>query len=170
MSASSHVRIPFLSISLTVTSLSTINAPSLSFANSPATLTVIWITASSAGVTSPSPASNASVSSVLSVPSENASTLSESSSSSSSTLTSALSSSASTSTSASEVSSASLAATSVESSSSASVEVSTSTSEKSSSAAYALEGIIVTVIMAAMETADKRFSTSFFFTLLLLFC
>ena len=171
MSASSHVRIPFLSISLTVTSLSTINAPSLSFANSPATLTVIWITASSAGVTSPSPASNASVSSVLSVPSENASTLSESSSSSSSTLTSALSSSASsTSISASEVSSASLTATSAESSSPASAEVSTSISEKSSSAAYALEGIIVTVIMAAMETADKRFSTSFFFTLLLLFC
>ena len=168
MSASSHVRIPFLSISLTVTSLSTINAPFLSFANSPATLTVICTTASAAGV--PSPASNASVSSALSPPSENASTPSELSSSSSSTLTSALSSSASTSTSASEVSSASLAATSVESSSSASVEVSTSTSEKSSSAAYALEGIIVTVIMAAMETADKRFSTSFFFTLLLLFC
>ena len=158
MSASSHVRIPFLSISLTVTSLSTINAPFLSFANSPATLTVICTTASAAGV--PSPASNASVSSALSPPSENASTPSELSSSSSSTLTSALSSSASTSTSASEV----------ESSSSASVEVSTSTSEKSSSAAYALEGIIVTVIMAAMETADKRFSTSFFFTLLLLFC
>ena len=144
-----------------MTSLSAINVPSLAVARFPATLTVICTTASAAGV--PSPASNASVSSALSPPSENTSTSSESSSSAS-TLTSALSSSASsTSISASEVSSASLTSTSAESSSPASAAVSTSTSEKISSAAYALEGIIVTVIIIAMEIADNRFINSFFF-------